>query len=739
MADDRGGHLESIAIFGRWRGPVAALATTLTLAAVRVPAATAQVPSSPDTTYANARVRAAVALAAAEHARPPDGLTAFASTFESEIAILIHTADGSEVATQVEQVSGRVSWRRGGLMTQRVSAYRALFLSPTVSVLSFLDVPWVFAPLYGDRIPLIFAPDTLRSGRPGSPDAEKRRRAPNRLVNPFASDRADFYRFSGGDTVLQLSLPERTVPLVRVVVEALGAPDDAMVFEGEIDLDATRHRIVRMRGRLLGRPQPPSLARRVLDVALGAEFFIVLESAEWEGEHWLPYRQQVEVVASPTFATDQAVLRIVTAFGEPEVNAAAPADTADPNAGARRTLVWALEDSSSVTGGWERELGAVTAEHNVGDFADLSGGVPGARSAPRLRFGTGGISDAVRYDRVEGLFTGATVSLDRADRGPGGFARVHGGFAWAESTARGGAEVGLRGRRWEAALVAERRLASTNDFPHALLRGPTVLGVFGGDDFDYVGRSAAGARLAWSPGRRIGFELGAGVAQDRALAVHVPDAPLGGAYRPLRPVREGSYGYVRATADIHGAAGGPFLVPGVSAQATLDVASGSLEWRRVEASVRGRRQLRRWSFAGEMNGGAVFSDDTPPQALFEVGGSIGRLPGFDYKAFTGDRAALVSGQAMFALPWAERPIRLGSLILPALAPSPAVEVEVGWVGASERTATLLRSLGWSDSDGVRATAFLGIRAVAGMLRMGFARPVGEHGPWRFELGLYQTM
>ena len=705
-----------------------------------------------DSTYASARVRDLVGLASAAHARPPEGLTSFTSDMESEIGLLIRHAQGDEVPNQVEQVAGRLAWRRDGSLTQVVIGYRARLLGLTLSAFTYMKVPWVVAPLYGDRVPLIFAPDSVggtgeRAGQDGAGDrpAEELERAeardegkdaPKRLVHPFASDREDFYRFSGGDTVLSLQLPDRTVPLVRVTVEALWVPPDALVFQGEIDLDAVRHQIVRVRGQLLGRARRRSPLTWLVGATLEDYFFLDLQNAEWEGSVWLPHRQRIEVMVKPKFSEDFAILRLVTSFTGAEVNVLPPREaTATALRRLLRSLVVAPADTLQGFTDWRRELGEATAERDALDFDDVAPDALRSGGPPRLRVGTGGFSEALRYDRVEGLFTGLGSRVDFRDAAPGAFVNLHGGYAWAESTVRGGAEVGLRRPGWGASVVAERQLVSTNDFQRALGARPSILGAFGADAFDYVDRSSAKVRVGLTGAKKTTLELEGGAVWDRAPVRYVDRPPLGGSFRELRPVQEGSYAHLLVRASAGGTSGGEFLTPGLSAGVTWELARGELDWQRLEGLVRARRQRARWSLAGEVHGGFVRADRPPPQTLFELGSMSARLPGFEYKAFSGDRAAVGALQVMYLPPLLEAPLRFGRFFLPAVAPSPSVELHAGWTGSSAGTAALVESLGWTDSHGIRATLFVGIRVFGGALGLGVARPVGEPGRWRVELGM----
>jgi hypothetical protein len=699
-----------------------------------------------DSTYASTRVRTLVEQAAAAHARPPDTLASFTAHTETEIGLLLRGPDGKEVPTQMEQLAGRVVWRRDGSLAQTVTGYRARTLGVTLSALTYITAPWVVAPLYGDRVPLVLAedstratsptPDTSAAGeRPPASAARKRRHAAKLLVHPFASDRERYYRFSGGDTVLVLDLPERRVPLVRVTVEPTHVPRDAFVFRGDIDLDAQRHQIVRMRGEFLARYSDPTLLTRLVDATLDAYYFVDLENAEWEGAVWLPYRQWIELEVKPGLSDERAIFRLVTHFSGTDVDPPLTAlDSTAASGRPSRTLRVQPMDSLRGFDRWRRELGAATVEVNAGAFDDVAPDAFRPGGPPRLRLGGGGFSRVLRYDRVEGLFTGLGARLDLRDAAPGAYVDLHTGWAWAESTVRGGVEAGRRRGWWEAAVTARRELESTNDFPRSFGSRPSILGIFGTDDFDYVDRSSVEARLALvGPGGRV--EVLGGVVRDRMPVEHVVDAPLGGTFRPLRPVDDGSYRHVLVRGVFGGTTGGEYLAPGLSGAASWELARGGLDWQRVEGFLRARSRRGRWTLAGEMYGGTVLGAPPPPQSLFELGSYAGRLPGFDYKAFTGDRAAVGALQAMFELPVLDGPVRVGPLFLPAVGPSPSLEIDGGWTGASAATAALLDRFGWTGTHGVRATIFLGIRVLGGALSVGAARPLGEAGRWRFALGV----
>jgi hypothetical protein len=132
--------------------------------------------------------------------------------------------------------------------------------------------------------------------------------------------------------------------------------------------------------------------------------------------------------------------------------------------------------------------------------------------------------------------------------------------------------------------------------------------------------------------------------------------------------------------------------------------------------------------------GVVLTDDPPPQALFELG-AVSDVPGSDERTYAGDRAALGRAMVMYTLPLLGAPLRLGSLWLPAPAPSPSVGLRLGWTDASAATLEEMAPLDWHTSDGVRSALDLRMRFFGGGVSVGAARPLERGGKWEFVWGL----
>jgi hypothetical protein len=685
--------------------------------------------------YSSPAVEALVERAAAANRSVPAGLQSYLARVETELSFVRAEPDGRETLLQIEQIASDVYWRADGGFTQQLLGYRSETLGATFSALSFFDVPWLVPALYGERL------DLVRTGRPEytAQGALLRRRA----VHPFAGTREDVYRFSGGDTVDIVTLPGRRIPILRVFVEPHGRPArPTLLFHGHIDLDATRMHIVRMEGRLIpaGRPRNP------LSYIAQGVLFVRFESAEYDEQYWLPRQQRFEAQAVTRLGEERILFRTISRFVDVQTNNARAAElAADPDEYPYGRVIGGDLGTLSRFGDWRLTMGELNALADARDFDQYGppGMVPG--DEPRITFGARYLSHIGRYNDVEGLFTGGGLIYDFGRTAPGLALRLHGGYAWGEQTFRGGAELARRRAGWEFIARAERQLAHTNDFLHALEPDPGVPPLFAVDSYDFVDRRTGSVIVRTPRSEGWSWRFEAGRAGDRNVGRNVvplepppPEVPLPppdpDAPRLNRPAFEGDYWIGRAELRRNPSAGGLSLHPGLGLRLSYEGAAGELDWQRVEAAASLRRVFGRFTVAARGDAGALLSSGPPPQALFELG-TTSDLPGFDHKAFTGDRAALGRLGIMYTLPLLNAPIRLGAMVLPAIAPAPSASVQVGWTDASTETRVLLDRFGWRTSDGARAAIDLRLRFFGGSVSAGAARPLERGGKWRFVWGL----
>ena len=730
-----------------------------------------------DSLYATPALRALVAAAARRNAVPP-ALDWYEARVETEIGVVSRRPDGAEGVAAVEQVGTTLRWARDGRYEQRVLGYRTQQVAINLSVLGVLGSGWVTPVLYGNRL-LFRGVTEADSGAEGA----RRRRARRDtllLVHPLAEDREPVYRYRGGDTVLVLRLGGRDVPIVRVQVEPTGAGTRRTgVFAGEIDLDASRSQVVRMRGRF-GVVGGRRGWRDRLPAPVQAVAFVEYVNAEFDGAYWLPSYQRVELQAAvPAMGEGRAVLRIVSRLRDHRINQPAFSFTpglafADTTAGRRRRrpLTWAPRDSVADYAEWRAALGAATADVHADDFADVGPDRWRATGAPRVELGAERASDVFHFNRVEGAFTGAGVVARLRDLAPGVTLRATGGWAWSERTVRGRVQgEWLRGA-WQLAARAGRLLDLTNDFRAPFDSGSTVGAlVFSMDEYDYVDRRLATVTLTRQLGgdaraadgvperggarRTALLRAEAGVVSDRPAVTRLTRGLLRGdsVFRANRGVDPGRYVRTAASLAYHPDVAAELVRPGVGALLSYERGDGRLRWQRIEARLVGRQSWRQLTYVARVDGGAVMSRRPPPQQLFELGESQG-LPGYDYKAFAGDRAVLARALAMYATPYWRAPLRVGRRwVLPGLAPALTAGVQAGWTRASDAAAlAAIARLGVRTStatgalepisrptEGVRASVNAGVRFFGGAVFVGAARRVDRGAAWRASVTLAQQL
>jgi hypothetical protein len=775
-----------------------------------------------DSVYASVALRALIDSTAASGREVPAALRGYHARIESELAILLRTAaardgaggsgaaagvsdstdehglsGGRERTLQVEQIESTVDWTptaSGERIEQHVIGYRSRGVTAGISAMTYLRRPWIVPVLYGNRLHVVLGCDgdarrdvDSLSGNSGGTRAG---RGDTRVaVHPFSADRARYYHFAGGDTLAVIRLEGRSIPIARILVEPRRQPPGrALLFRGEVDVDAVRHQIVRMRGQFVVAGRQRSIARRVLASAWQTVVFAELTNGEFDGRFWLPTEQRVEAQGRSSLAAEfRPTFRVVSRFREHELRLATdtaaltPAIAAGPGgivATERARLTFAPRDSMAAFGAWAAEIGAATADTRSTDFDDVAPDDMRARGAPRFDFRAERIADVLRFNRVEGAFTGAAGTYRFRDAAPGLAVGGAAGWAWSESTARGNAWMQWRRGRWMLGTRAERALANTNDFRPLLDFEQSFAALLvTADDYDYLDRRSlilSGARVLPMPGAPVlRLEVGPGRDVAERARVRYGLIHLDSAFRPNRAVAEGSYARTAVGIDVHPGVTGEFLEPGIGGGLWYERGDGVLRWQRLEARLAARHTWGPFTYAGRVDGVVVASPTPVPQQLVEFGENEG-LPGYAYKEFGGDRAVLGRVGMSYDLPGGRAPIRvggtvgntldrllhrggpsLGSVYLPGLAPSVAVGLNGGWSTATSASAraglasfgtrvdtlTGASLLATRPTEGVRSTVNLTFRLFGGTLGAGVARPLDGHDPragWRLVFGIGQA-
>jgi len=689
--------------------------------------------SAGDSVYSTPALRAAVARAAAENLRPPPEFLFYKSHIETEVSLLVRDTLGREHTAQTEQFATNAEWSRDGHYNLHVVGYRSESVGVPYSSLSIIRA-WTVPSLYGNRLSLgaYF-------------NAANRRRDTLVAVHPFAPDRDNYYRFTGGDTVTVLRVGARRIPIQRIHVHpSFSGPTLLAAFEGEIDLDADRAQIVRMRGQFvtLG-GKKPSVGSRVLRMATGvvAVAYAEFVNAEVDGRYWLPAFQRTEFQAGFALLGQQRpVFRLVSNIDDIIVGDSLPAEV-DSVRPPRITVTWAASDSVSRFGAWQRGLGTQSAAVHSDDFADLAPDVWRPTGAPRLNLFPNTTERILRFNRVEGAFTGVAPSVDLRDVAPGVTVGGNVGWAWTEQTTRGGAFVSYRTGATTYSIRAERTLPTTVDFAPALSQDPGFGALFGSVDlYNYIDRRSAllsATRVLHAVDVGL-ITVQAGVASDRSEIARLSHGPFGRrAFRPNPIAQEGSYALGSADLELHPDVTGDFVRPGLGLTSHYEIGSGQLNWQRAEVGVASRYYLGPVSLAVHADAGAVFGNNPPRQRIFELGGTE-TLPGYSIDQFAGDYATLFRSFASYRLNLWKRPIALPrNIFVPGVSPGLAISAQGGWTGFSSSAHEAANTLG-EPTKRVRATVGAGITLFSDAVHLGLARPVDQPAPWRFVGGFGAT-
>jgi hypothetical protein len=688
----------------------------------------------------------------------PRDLIAYKSHVETEISVLLRREEGTEAVAAIEQVASTLRWTRSGAYDQHVIGYRAQQSGPNISMLSIFRTGWLNPSLYGNRLRV------QRRRADASPDTTARRsaRAPARgslrrdgadtlpAVHPLAADRERYYTYSGGDTIVTIRLNDRSIPIARVrVMPRPGITTPVVLFDGELELDASRGALVRMRGTFVRAGGTPSAFGGALGEAVA---FIEYENAERIGAYWLPAKQRVELQATlPVIGDGRAVVRIVSRFSDMMVNdtvlSAETLAAADSlRLAGRRRLTFASNDSVNRYDTWRGAVGSLSEGLHADDFLDVAPDRWRPTGTPRLDWVAPRAADIFHFNRVEGAYTGFGAKLSLRDVAPGVIVRANAGWAWGEQTMRGRLSVERKRGATTIDVRGGRSLDNTNDFRMPFDSGNTLGALFASQDpYDYVDRRGAAIGIAHTIGQRaMLLRTEVGVADDRYRPASYVRSPFGGtAYRPNRGIDPGSYVHSAAMLEWHPDVNAEFVKPGLSARVSYERGDGTLSWQRVEARLIARQPMGPFLAIARGDVGTVLSDRPPAQQLFELGEQQ-NLPGYADKAFAGTRAAIMLGSLQYTSPFLRRPIRVGRFFLPAIAPGASIGVQSGWADAPNAAARaaidrlavidprLLASYApvSRPSDGIRASVTAGLRLFSGGAFIGATRPVDQAARWK---------
>lgn len=700
----------------------------------------------------------------------PDGLNSYLARIETEIALLLRQENAQERVVFMTQIASDLYWDRDGMYDQHVIGQKSQQTTIGFSSYTFTPIAWVQPTLYGSRFRLRNTSASRQGGEGGAEQGMISDGADTMaIVHPLAPDRSNWYRYSGGDTVVTMHLPERTIPIVLIRVRPR---DDlevaAVLFDGEIGVDVSRGALVRVRGRFV-RAGPGFSWPGTLGTAVA---FMEIDQSERDGKYWLPYRQRIELQAAfPLFSDSRVVIRYASRIADLEINAAST-DTEilshrdSLRIKGRRRLTYASNDSLSRFNDWVWRPGELTEEMHSDDFKDVGPDRWRTTGRPRIEMSVPRFTDVLHYNRVEGFFVGQGARFQLRDVVPGLELRATAGYAFSDLALRGRGSILYSTNRWRYELRAGRSLDLTNDFRNPGDSGTSLLTALHGlDPYDYVDRRSTMLYATREFGKRRFLLRGEiGYADDRYRAATHQAGIFGDRqFRANRYVDAGGYLFTRGVLEWRPDVSAGMVKPGIGGRLVAESGQGALSWQRYEARTTMRKIYGPVVVASQVDAGIVTGKEIPPQQLFEIGKYQG-LPGYGDKEFAGSQAALGRLSVSWLSPWLRSGYRIPWLLIdniyPGLNPGLGFGVQAGWTGAPN--AAVLNSISrFAPPDGVwpprrkgmptgsqpeileplsrpsgtvRGTVVAGVNFFSGLILAGYARPLGEAAPWQWYLG-----
>jgi len=562
--------------------------------------------------------------------RSETGLRSYSAEAEGYVYFYIDRPEVEErTLVRTDQLALEVLWRAPGLTRQRMVGRRNEKSLPT-TIQYHLDHLSVVQDEFEDVIRLGDGDEVSDVTHPVAPEAES------------------VYDYRVADS-LTLSYGGRQQ--VRVYeLQVRPKRPDLPGFVGAVYLDRERASIVRMAFTFT----PSSYVDPYVDYIR-----ISLDNALWMDDFWLPYRQEAEIrreLPELDFLAG-SVIRARFRVGGYQFNVPLPdlhfTGPLVVNAGPKEDLAaypferGLYDDIDEVGLGPSGELAEVVDQvREMGVRQALSGLAP-------ARLHVGGVSNLVRYNRVEEFALGLGTTL-RLPAGLGGDPRLRlvGGYALGPERPWARAETTLRPGGHDRVDVTVR-------FDELVDIGPTrgasrlvnSLAAIGAQDYlDPWSERSVGVR--WS--RALSslpldlhpptLVLGGGVARQRSANLSAGDP----GFRAVRAIDGGTYGWLRAGLET----GSP--AEGVFTRTTAGVGVGEgRTWvePRAHAAWRSPDIPGRWAHEITLDAGWV-SSEAPSQRLFLLGGRE-TLPGHAYRTSGGDAFGLLrlrSGRPLWS-PW----------------------------------------------------------------------------------------
>ena len=593
-----------------------------------------------------------------------------------------------------------VYWRAPNLSKQRIMGQRDTLLLPT-------DITY-----HRDHLGIVQNnfPSIIRLG-----DGDEVVDVPH----PLSADGLVEYDFAVGDS-LRIQIPGRTITVD--VIRVRPRDDTKPRIIGAVFVERETAQVVRMAF---------SFTRAALRDKALEDISVVLESSLVEGRFWLPSRQEIEIRRTGSWR-EYPVRGLIRGRWEIccyEVNRGIPLSFFGP-----QEIVIGVPRERLRQGFSGRILDSLPSDVRAVTDDDVKKVQEEARALVRQQaltrehratIGARGLSDIVRFNRVEGLALGGIVGRHW---GHGVTTSLAGRYGTEVERAKGRISVGYRtaaGSR--LAFTAQDDWRDVGDEPEvSLARNSIAAQEFGSDYTDPYRVRALGLRATVALPAGVVLRLDGSAERQRALEVHA--TPATGRFRPLigaAAVNAGRYALSleRPTFagpldfTIRGGAELRLLAPsgGTPGIARTVRAAGSLAAERPL----GRTTLASRSFVGAVSGG----DAAAAQELVYLGGPTSG-PGYDYHAFAGTAGAAQHIELQRRVPFPSFPLgRFGRTPGEATIAPFAHAVWLSGVRASP-----------NGASGLFPSVGVGLLTPFELLRVDVARGLRD-GRWTFSLDI----
>lgn len=593
----------------RWGGMIVAglaiLPAATPLAAQEPPQAVATETPTPGTRWNDA-----LALRLVERAREQrqsvtvdSALTSYQARAVGNVYFFVDRADSvQQVLVKGDQVALDLYWRAPNETQQWIVGRRDERVLPT-SIRYHLDHLTVVQDDFGDFIRLGDGDEVEAVVHPLAPEAE--------ATYDYALTDSLRLSYAGGQEVVR-------VYEISVRPKNLGAPG----YVGTVFVDRDRAAVVRMNFSFT----PASYVDGHLDYIR-----ISLDNALWMASHWLPYRQEVEIRREIPYLDFMAGSTIRTTFDirEYEFNAAIPDDrmrgrgvrAVSPNQQRafqfERGIFADLEENGGIGPSPTMEEVRTQVREVVEDEV-LSG-------LSRFRLHAARLSDFARYNRAEGIFVGAGITLrPHADLQ----LRSTAGYAFGRERPSGALSLNREGSGFVPTLDAYfDAMGDIGGHPGATPLENTISSASGDKDYlDPFFRRGATLTLERRPAPKLSVRVAVEEHLGAEDVVSGPDSE----FRPVRSIEEGTIAAVAATLRSGLPAGG---------RAALTLTGGYMNDRAfgsaaVESWWDFEDPGERWS--GRVSVSGAYTDSGAPPQTFHLIGGRHTLPGHDYRAFGGN-------------------------------------------------------------------------------------------------------